>query len=295
MPLLLTMLAMTMAGQDAPPPAAAPAPTSTSRPRPKGMPQTWVTNDDYPPLAMLVQAEGWPSFRISVGADGAVTGCNITTSSGWSLLDNRACELMRERAEFEPARDATGRAIASSWPSRFRWMLDMEAQAPASWTRLNRVTFDPSNTLVGCAVQSAGPVPGYANPCVWLQRLRPVDRAQLLGENHGGAVIEVREAHVVDGAEASAIPAGVEVLALVRLRYTIGKDGTVSGCTLVEARGLGQAGDPPRACPSRLRYFAPADGKPHRVTSMRAVLRLRLQPQQPVKQPFRAGPGETIT
>ena len=56
-------------------------------------------------------AQGTAGFRLVIGADGAVTGCTITRSSGDAALDAATCAILLGRARYEPARDAAGRAM----------------------------------------------------------------------------------------------------------------------------------------------------------------------------------------
>ncbi|MBO9712762.1 TonB family protein [Sphingomonas sp.] len=106
----------------APPPPPAP-PRIAKKVEPRGSPQGWVTNDDYPNAAIRAEQAGTTSFRLDVDATGRVTNCTITGSSGSSLLDSTACNLLKRRARFSPAEDASGNKIPSAWSSRFTWRL----------------------------------------------------------------------------------------------------------------------------------------------------------------------------
>lgn len=105
-------------------PPAPPAPPAVAvRLSPRGSPQSWVTNDDYPPSAQRDGVEGSTGVNVQVGPDGRVTTCSVTSSSGSTILDDTACRLVTRRARFNPAKDAGGTAIASSWSGRFRWQI----------------------------------------------------------------------------------------------------------------------------------------------------------------------------
>jgi protein TonB len=106
----------------APPPPPAP-PAVAVQLSPRGSPQSWVTNDDYPPSAQRDGVEGSTGVRVQVGPDGRVTACAVTSSSGSTILDDTACRLVTRRARFNPAKEAGGSAIASSWAGRFRWQI----------------------------------------------------------------------------------------------------------------------------------------------------------------------------
>lgn len=113
-------------GQPAPPPPPPPPPAGpTVAAKPKGDPSRWVTNDDYPTRAAREERQGTTGFRLTVGADGRPTGCDITASSGSPDLDSTACSLLMRRAKFTPAMK-DGQPTTGSWGSRFRWVLQDE-------------------------------------------------------------------------------------------------------------------------------------------------------------------------
>lgn len=92
--------------------------------RPKSSPQTWVRDLDFPEYAQRMGAFGTIGFKLQVDATGRPTECAILNTSGFWLLDNRACELLIERGRFDPALDTKGVAISSSFHSRFNFNLE---------------------------------------------------------------------------------------------------------------------------------------------------------------------------
>src|SRR6185369_12526666 len=71
-----------------PAPAAPPPPRFTPKgAAPKGNPGNWATANDYPSRALREEREGTTGFRVTVGPDGRVTDCQITSSSGSPDLD----------------------------------------------------------------------------------------------------------------------------------------------------------------------------------------------------------------
>lgn len=91
------------------------------RPRPAGDPGKWVTRGDYPFYDAVNNNEGMTTFLLTIGADGATTGCRIIESSGFRSLDAKTCELLLARAVFLPAEDREGRAVQSFYINRFWW------------------------------------------------------------------------------------------------------------------------------------------------------------------------------
>lgn len=93
-------------------------------PVPIAHPERWITYSDYPQESVRLREKGIVGFRLEVDAQGGVTACSITSSSGFSRLDRTACALLMKRARFKPATDANGAAVAGAWSSRFRWWVE---------------------------------------------------------------------------------------------------------------------------------------------------------------------------
>jgi periplasmic protein TonB len=114
-----------------PGPAAAPPPPPPPKftPKaatPKGNPGNWATTNDYPSRALREEREGSTGFRVTVGADGRVTGCSVTSSSGSSDLDDATCSNVTRRARFNPATDGEGQPTSGSYSGRVRWVIPKE-------------------------------------------------------------------------------------------------------------------------------------------------------------------------
>ncbi|MBV9842887.1 MAG: energy transducer TonB [Sphingomonadaceae bacterium] len=105
----------------APPPP--PAPSKASGAKPRGSFQELMSSDDYPPAALRNNEQGTVGFKLEVGADGRVTNCTVTSSSGFSDLDETACKLLTRRARFTPAKDASGNPMTDTFASRFTWQV----------------------------------------------------------------------------------------------------------------------------------------------------------------------------
>lgn len=78
---------------------------------------------DYPRAARAIRAQGNVGVRIAIAADGRVSGCTVTRSSGNADLDRTTCSLIVKRFRYAPARDASGRAIPSTENTAFDWRL----------------------------------------------------------------------------------------------------------------------------------------------------------------------------
>lgn len=109
----------------APPAPVAPPPprVQPKQPTPKGNPANWATTNDYPTRALREEREGTTGFRVTVGPDGRVTGCSVTSSSGSPDLDDATCANVTRRARFNPATDGEGQPTSGSYSNRVRWVI----------------------------------------------------------------------------------------------------------------------------------------------------------------------------
>lgn len=106
------------------PPAAPPPPRFTPKAAtPKGNPGNWATTNDYPSRALREEREGTTGFRVTIGTDGRVTDCQVTSSSGHADLDQATCDNVRRRARFNPATDGEGNPTTGSYSNRVRWVI----------------------------------------------------------------------------------------------------------------------------------------------------------------------------
>jgi len=113
----------------APPPVihatAPPAPPTIApvRATPKGNFQSLMSTDDYPSASLRANEEGTVAYRLDVGVDGKVTGCTVTSSSGFPRLDQTSCTLLQRRGRFNPGKDSSGNPTTSVYNGRFTWRI----------------------------------------------------------------------------------------------------------------------------------------------------------------------------
>ncbi len=117
-------------------------------------PQQWVTPDDYPASALRVDAEGVVRVIMSIDAAGNLAECQVAQSSGNADLDAVTCALLRKRAKFAPARDASGQPVASKVAQNFRWTLPREKLA----SHASRMTYslNKEGHITGCKIAEVG-------------------------------------------------------------------------------------------------------------------------------------------
>ena len=109
----------------APPPAPPPPPSQARGVRPDGQAR-WAARiqQNYPSRAVRDGTEGTVGVTVTVNAEGRVSACSVTSSSGSSILDQAACSGMERYARFDPALNDAGNPISASWSTRIVYQLN---------------------------------------------------------------------------------------------------------------------------------------------------------------------------
>lgn len=89
--------------------------TMTAMPIMNPNPQGVLPQGTVPPSEFGKFGGGANQVRLLIGTDGKVTECAIYTPSLSQTLNERICSLAKERASFQPAKDAGGQPMASVW------------------------------------------------------------------------------------------------------------------------------------------------------------------------------------
>jgi len=106
------------------PPAPPPPPSQARGVQPRNQ-SRWVQRiiEDYPSRALRQEEEGTVGVRVTVGTDGRVAACSVTSSSGSSILDDAACRSMQRYARFEPALNDAGNPVSGNWSTRITYQI----------------------------------------------------------------------------------------------------------------------------------------------------------------------------
>jgi TonB family protein len=99
--------------------ASASAPADSTRPSANAE----FLAKNYPPESLQRGEQGRVGFQLTFEADGSLTGCAITHSSGVPTLDNGTCDMLALSARIEPARDAEGRRVRTVRTGYVDWKL----------------------------------------------------------------------------------------------------------------------------------------------------------------------------
>ena len=115
---------ITPTARPAPPPP--PQPVKRDSARAKGSLVGLFSSEDYPVSALSANQQGTTAVRLTIGTDGRVAGCDITSSSGSSSLDSATCNILRRRARFSPAMDSDGHPTTDTYSQRITWRVPAE-------------------------------------------------------------------------------------------------------------------------------------------------------------------------
>lgn len=110
----------------APPPPPPAPPRKSEAAKAKGNPGQYFGADAYPPAAIRAEAQGRVVAQLSIGTDGRVSGCSVTTSSGNNDLDDATCRIAKRSVKFSPAKDQNGNPTTDSYTLPVRWVLPKE-------------------------------------------------------------------------------------------------------------------------------------------------------------------------
>jgi protein TonB len=107
------------------PPPPPPPPSRARGATPDGLGR-WSARiqEQYPPRAVRDEIEGRVGVRVSIGPNGRVSECSVSSSSGSSILDEAACAGMRNYARFNPALDAAGNPTTGSYSTTIVYQLN---------------------------------------------------------------------------------------------------------------------------------------------------------------------------
>jgi TonB family protein len=78
----------------------------------------FISNNDYPGLALESEQGGTVKFALLIGENGRVADCTVVETSGVAVLDAQACAVLKSRAEFEPAIGADGKPTRDAVTTR---------------------------------------------------------------------------------------------------------------------------------------------------------------------------------
>jgi TonB family protein len=73
----------------------------------------WYSAEDYPENLANAGMQGYVTIGFTVTVDGHMIDCHVVHSSGFKQLDVIPCNVLPQRARFDPARDSTGDPVTT--------------------------------------------------------------------------------------------------------------------------------------------------------------------------------------
>lgn len=70
--------------------------------KPLGFEADWIGERDYPNSSKSKGEAGSVNVEMIVGPDGNPSSCRVTKGTGYDRLDRRTCEILNQKAKFEP-------------------------------------------------------------------------------------------------------------------------------------------------------------------------------------------------
>ena len=100
-----------------------------SIPRPLNA-SSWVSIKDYPAESLTEHAQGTVGLQLAIDPEGYVSGCTVSSSSGFRSLDAATCSLIFVRGRFSAAHDAAGQPTASTYATKITWRYPDDIPSP---------------------------------------------------------------------------------------------------------------------------------------------------------------------
>lgn len=136
-------------------PAAADPPASLAKgPLPIGNASSWITDDDYPRMAILQNRQGVTQFRLTIDRQGMVQDCVVVETSGSIELDSRTCTLLTKRAQFKPAVNEAGEPTSGFYRSSIRWHMPRDSGSPDTYSTTSYIV-ETDGRLSECKIEIA--------------------------------------------------------------------------------------------------------------------------------------------
>lgn len=200
----------------------------------------WLGADNYPPAAIRAGEQGRVVAVVSLDATGHPTACRIDISIGSPVLEKGTCDVVLAKGKFEPARDAKGRALASTLTLPVRWVLpeDGDNRQPSGPVDLvHIVTVGADDSIIRCEITVDGkPQVTSSEQCGGPgDRVEVRRRLKLAGPYRVRMDVAIRHADAPPPLPPA--PATGRLLTLHEARQAIDAEGMPSNCTVAVVGG----------------------------------------------------------
>lgn len=200
----------------------------------------WSDFRIYPKAAADHDQEGRVAIEALIGPDGEPKLCRITESSSFPDLDKGTCDLVMQM-RFQPAHDALGKAVESTYQSAVNWRLT--DPLPFASATLKLRVWIKNQQLARCEMEGAeGPYTRLwtTTACSYFN-----DVPYFFGTHAGDDAMATIEARLDAGDNAVSLKApwtsGTPV-AHETVAFSVTASGDPSNCTQLERSGFGPRG-----------------------------------------------------
>jgi TonB family protein len=225
----------------------------------RNMLQGLISSDDYPPEALDNGEEGTVGILLRIDPAGAVGDCIVEQASGSALLDNKTCEVMRQRAKFKPALDKQGRPTGGEYRTHIKWQIAEDRLPSDPWVSRMVISFGPNGRASSCRMELEGAMkPPAGTPALGCPPAALQVPAPGVDDQAGPTATLVTETRFEVGSASPPplVPGGTVVISQV-LSLAIDASGTLTSCKIV---ATSPAGSNPDACSSVGKYYEPRKG-----------------------------------
>lgn len=242
------------------------APSATAA-KPLNLPE-WITDDDYPAIALRNREAGQVKFGLTVAGDGSVERCRITGSSGSAALDEATCSLLTRRARFSVSRPGM------PYYGSVIWQIPPTPPQPIAWWHIAlTLRISAEDKVLGCEETLGGTVPRAMNaPCDEAAQGLPPGMLEAVGGMGKPRTLTLEYSNWF-GTDAA--PAGLYskpsqvVIGRQRVQFDITESGKVENCREIPTGQGGILEGRPSPCSGEIDPFVPPldrAGKPHATT-----------------------------
>lgn len=98
-----------------------------------------MSTSDLPETLFATGFHGTVGVRYVVARDGRVPECEVTRSSGNTMVDTITCQQIRDRFRFRPSLDSAGRPVAATIVENHRWDIDADEVDTVETVRKRKV------------------------------------------------------------------------------------------------------------------------------------------------------------
>jgi TonB family protein len=141
-----------------------------------------ITAKDYPPEARRKRRAGEVAFMAVVNKEGRASNCLVMQSTAHALLKQATCDLVIERAQFEPAINAEGKPVFGMYTGQINWDLSKSLDTPLPGTITRQFVVDADGKVIRCRITkvtgaAARQYKVGAEPCRYTEFLRDYESA----------------------------------------------------------------------------------------------------------------------